>query len=147
MVALAPFVEPGFESLIQVELPFAEDFRRYKFPPLDKVVTVGGKHIFEHRTLPSDSLKKAMSDYVDAMDLSTFGKDENGYDQPASTEPSPFTNSYLAIRWNMLHSATCTTRLSTASPKPSNTVPSIQRILSLHRIRFFQNTVHLPKSS
>jgi len=79
MCVLAPFCQPGYEGLIFAELPFSEDVRQYKFPPLDKVVTVGGKHITQHRNLPSDALKKAMSDYVDSMDLSNYGKDEDGY--------------------------------------------------------------------
>jgi len=62
-----------------VPLPFAEDVRSYQFPPLDKVLTVTGSIIKEHRLLPSDDLKQAMSDFVDAMDLSGFDVDEDGY--------------------------------------------------------------------
>ena len=70
----------GFECLTDVELPFAEDLRQYKFPPLDRVRTVSGKTLTtEHRNLPDDSLTKAMSKYVDQMDLDGFGQDENGY--------------------------------------------------------------------
>jgi ATP-dependent DNA helicase 2 subunit 2 len=78
LLLLAPFIEPDYEHLIDVELPFAEDMRGYKFAPLDKVVTVSGKNLIQHRNLPSDDLMQAMSDYVDAMDLSTFGKDDEG---------------------------------------------------------------------
>ena len=78
LLLLAPFIEPDYEYLIDVELPFAEDMRSYKFAPLDKVVTVSGKYLIQHRNLPSDDLMQAMSDYVDAMDLSKFGKDDEG---------------------------------------------------------------------
>lgn len=78
MLLLAPFIESGFECLIDVELPFAEDLRYYKFPPLDRVITISGKKIVEHRNLPSKDLKKAMSEYIDSMDLSDFGRDEEG---------------------------------------------------------------------
>ena len=78
LVLLAPSFEPDYECLLDVQLPFAEDVRPYKFPPLDRVVTVSGKIITEHRNLPTSDLKSAMSDYVDEMDLSTFGKDGNG---------------------------------------------------------------------
>lgn len=81
ILLLQPAIEPEFECLYDVELPFKEDVRSYKFPPLDKVVTVSGKALTIHRNLPSDDLKDAMSDYVDSMDLSTFGKDDEG--QPA----------------------------------------------------------------
>ena len=79
IVVLAPSIDPDFECLIQVELPFAEDVRSYQFPPLDKVITVSGKVLKEHRNLPSDALKEAMSDYVDQMDLSNYDHDDEGY--------------------------------------------------------------------
>jgi ATP-dependent DNA helicase 2 subunit 2 len=78
LLLLAPMIEDGYECLVDSELPFTEDIRSFKFPPLDKVVTVAGKHIFQHRTLPNDKLKEAVSHYVDSMDLSVAGKD-NGY--------------------------------------------------------------------
>ena len=85
LLLLQPAIEPEFECLYDVELPFKEDVRSYKFPPLDKVVTVSGKQLTIHRNLPSDDLKDAMSDYVDSMDLSTFGKDDEG--QPTEYAP------------------------------------------------------------
>lgn len=69
VVLLAPSIETNYECLIEVQLPFAEDVRSYRFPPLDKVITVSGKVVTEHRNLPSDSLQDAMSKYVDSMEL------------------------------------------------------------------------------
>lgn len=80
LVLLGPEITPDYECLVDVQIPFAEDFRAYKFPPLDRVVTVSGKVLTEHRSLPNSDLKGAMSDYVDKMDLSTFDKDEDGYE-------------------------------------------------------------------
>jgi ATP-dependent DNA helicase 2 subunit 2 len=79
LLLLAPSIEPDYECLVDVQLPFAEDVRSYRFPPLDKVVTVSGKTLTEHRNLPNAKLQKAMSDLVDQMDLSTFAKDDDGY--------------------------------------------------------------------
>lgn len=79
LVLLAPHIAPDLECLYDVPLPFAEDVRTYQFPPLDRVVTVSGQTITKHRFLPSDELNEAMSDYVDAMDLSSYGIDEEGY--------------------------------------------------------------------
>ena len=78
MLLLAPLIDVDYECLVDVQLPFAEDMRNYKFLPLDRVVTLSGKTLKEHRNLPTDKLVKAMSDYVDQMDLSTFGKDDEG---------------------------------------------------------------------
>lgn len=57
ILLLQPVIEPEFECLYDVELPFQEDVRSYKFPPLDKVVTVSGKELTVHRNLPSESHK------------------------------------------------------------------------------------------
>ncbi|KAK5108724.1 hypothetical protein LTR62_007871 [Meristemomyces frigidus] len=93
IVLLAPNIEPDFECLYDIELPFAEDMRSYRFPPLDRVVTVSGKELKVHRNLPSDELKDAMSDYVDSMDLSTFGKDDEGQ----SAEYMPMEETYAPM--------------------------------------------------
>jgi ATP-dependent DNA helicase 2 subunit 2 len=76
LVVLAPSIKPDFECLLEIQLPFAEDVRSYRFPPLDKIVTVSGRVVKEHRNLPSDNLISAMSKYVDRMELSEL--DENG---------------------------------------------------------------------
>lgn len=75
VVLLAPCIEPDFEALLEVQLPFAEDVRSYHFPPLDKIVTVSGKVVKEHRNLPSDDLLSTMSKYVGSMELSETDED------------------------------------------------------------------------
>ncbi|KAH6998760.1 SPOC like C-terminal domain-containing protein [Ilyonectria sp. MPI-CAGE-AT-0026] len=90
LVLLAPNIEPDLECLYDVPLPFAEDVRSYQFPPLDRVITVTGQTLTKHRFLPTDELNDAMSDYVDAMDLSTYGIDDEG--NPA--EYVPIDDSY-----------------------------------------------------
>lgn len=78
LILLSPSIEPDLECLVDVPLPFAEDIRLYRFPPLDRVVTLSGETLNKHRNLPTDDLTHAMSAYVDAMDLSTFEKDDEG---------------------------------------------------------------------
>ncbi|KAF4121181.1 ATP-dependent DNA helicase 2 subunit 2 [Geosmithia morbida] len=90
LVLLVPHVDTDMECLYDVPLPFAEDIRTYQFPPLDRVVTVSGQTLSKHRLLPSEDLDEAMSDYVDAMDLSRYGIDDDG--EPA--EYAPFDDSY-----------------------------------------------------
>ncbi|KAF2476883.1 SPOC domain-like protein [Lindgomyces ingoldianus] len=107
LVLLVPRIEPDLECLVDVELPFAEDMRRYKFPPLDKHLTVSGKVITEHRDLPNTQLMQAMNEYVDAMDLSSFDRDDEG--EP--TEYMKFEDTYSPllhrinhiIRWRATH--------------------------------------------
>lgn len=107
LLLLAPSLEPDYECLLDVQLPFHEDVRAYKFPPLDRVITVSGKSVKEHRNLPSDALTEAMSAYVDEMDLSTFGADDEG--NPAECMPMSDTYSPAlhridqAVRWRAVH--------------------------------------------
>lgn len=81
LVVLAPLIESGLECLIELQLPFAEDIRSYQFPPLDKIVTVSGKELTQHRHLPNDDLLEAMGDYVDRMDLSVLSAEDEEYDE------------------------------------------------------------------
>ena len=78
LVMLAPHVDLDIECLYDVPLPFAEDVRGYQFPPLDRVITISGTTLTKHRLLPGDELSEAMSDFVDAMDISEFGRDDEG---------------------------------------------------------------------
>ncbi|KAB5570224.1 SPOC like C-terminal domain-containing protein [Coniochaeta sp. 2T2.1] len=85
-----PKLEGEADCLFDVPLPFAEDIRSYQFPPLDKVITVEGTVLKQHRLLPTPDLTKAVSDLVDAMDLSKFGKDNDGN----PTEYAPIDETY-----------------------------------------------------
>jgi ATP-dependent DNA helicase 2 subunit 2 len=98
IILLAPSIEPDLEALIDVPLPFAEDVRVYRFPPLDRVVTASGSTLTKHRYLPDDVLVGAMSDFVDSMDLSIAGKDEEG--EPTEYMPIEETYSPMVHRLN-----------------------------------------------
>ncbi|KAI4617679.1 ATP-dependent DNA helicase II subunit 2 [Alternaria ethzedia] len=121
LLLLVPRIELEWEALVDVELPFEEDMRRYKFPPLDRKLTVSGKTITEHRDLPTDKLLDAMSDYVDAMDLSTFGRDEEGnpeeYAKPEDTFSPLVHRIGHVIKWRATH------------PDPSLPIPDPPEIL------------------
>ncbi|KAK3388184.1 SPOC like C-terminal domain-containing protein [Sordaria brevicollis] len=92
-----PAIEDDVECLYDVPLPFAEDVRSYQFPPLDKVLTITGNVLTEHRLLPNDNLQQAMSDYVDAMDLTDFGQDEDGN----AAEYAPIDDNYNPVIHHM----------------------------------------------
>lgn len=83
LLILAPSIEPDCECLLDLEIPFAEDIRSYRFPPLDRIITVSGKVLTQHRNLPDDALLKAMDAYVDRMDLSSYGRDDEGLGMPS----------------------------------------------------------------
>jgi len=110
LVLLVPRIEleEDWEALVDVELPFEEDMRRYKFPPLDRKLTISGKVITEHKDLPTDDLTSAMSAYVDSMDLSTFDTDEDGkpaeYAKPEDTYAPLVHRINQIIKWRATHS-------------------------------------------
>ncbi|KAL8370347.1 hypothetical protein RB595_000634 [Gaeumannomyces hyphopodioides] len=107
IVLLMPEIDVELECLYDVPLPFAEDLRHYQFPPLDKVVTLSGQTMTKHRLLPSDALEQAISDYVDAMDLSTYnaGDDDESSEYAAIDETfSPMIHRVnQAIRQRVVH--------------------------------------------
>ncbi|KAI2481938.1 ATP-dependent DNA helicase II protein [Pyrenophora tritici-repentis] len=121
LLLLVPRIELEWEALVDVELPFEEDMRRYKFPPLDRKLTVSGKTITEHKDLPTDDLLDAMSEYVDAMDLSTFGRDEDGneeeYAKPEDTFSPLVHRINHVIQWRATH------------PEPGLPIPDPPEIL------------------
>jgi ATP-dependent DNA helicase 2 subunit 2 len=121
LLLLVPRIEPEWEALVDVELPFEEDLRRYKFPPLDRKLTVSGKTITEHKDLPKTDLVDAMSAYVDAMDLSTFGRDDDGnedeYAKPEDTFSPLVHRINHVIRWKATH------------PDPTLAIPDPPEIL------------------
>ncbi|KAF2712894.1 SPOC domain-like protein [Pleomassaria siparia CBS 279.74] len=98
VVLLVPRLEGDRETLIEVELPFEEDMRRYKFPPLDKKLTITGKIITEHKDLPRSDLMTAMSEYVDAMDLSELDNGEE-YMKPEDIYSPLLHRINHIIRW------------------------------------------------
>ncbi|KAK5074008.1 ATP-dependent DNA helicase yku80 [Lithohypha guttulata] len=69
LTCLSPLIDDTIECLVENDLPYAEDLRIYRFPPLDKVLTVSGKTLASHRNLPSDDTMEAMSDFIDNMSL------------------------------------------------------------------------------
>lgn len=69
LTILSPLANQEIECLVENVLPFAEDIRSYRFPPLDKILTISGKELTEHRNLPSEELLSSMSDFVDSMSL------------------------------------------------------------------------------
>jgi len=105
IVLLAPSVDPNYECLLEVQLPFAEDVRSYRFPPLDKIVTISGITVTEHRNLPDYGLLHAMSRYVDSMEITPGDESGEPYDTiPLDEKYSPVLHRInQAIRQRAIH--------------------------------------------
>ncbi|KAJ1310918.1 hypothetical protein OPQ81_009430 [Rhizoctonia solani] len=72
--------EPGeVDCMMWVQVPYAEDIRRYSFPSLERYVAKSGDVLTEHPYIPTSEMQAAMDDWVDGMGLTDAGpKDENG---------------------------------------------------------------------
>jgi len=105
LVLLAPLIDADYECLIDVQVPFAEDVRHYKFPPLNRVRTISGKVLEKHRFLPTPDMEKLMSDYVDKMDLMVANDDEDEPEYATVGETfSPILHRInQVVRWRAVH--------------------------------------------
>ena len=57
-------------------MPFKEEIANWSFPSLDRIHTVNGKPVTEHRLLPKKELLSSMDDFVDSMMLPEYANDE-----------------------------------------------------------------------
>ncbi|KAJ5266710.1 hypothetical protein N7478_009518 [Penicillium angulare] len=105
LVLLAPYMAHDFECLLEAPLPYTEDLRTYRFPSLDKVATVSGKIVTEHRNLPTASLQESMDQFVDSMELNIKDDDGDTMDElPIDFSYSPVLHRIQsAIKWRAVH--------------------------------------------
>jgi ATP-dependent DNA helicase 2 subunit 2 len=60
-------------------MPFADDVRKYTFASLETLYNKAGEEVAEHPYLPTEAQQDAMDKFVEAMDLTFAGEeDENG---------------------------------------------------------------------
>lgn len=57
-------------------MPFKEEIANWSFPSLDRIHTVMGKPVTEHRLLPKNELLHSMDDFVDSMMLPEYSTEE-----------------------------------------------------------------------
>ncbi|KAF8845541.1 ku80-like protein [Paxillus ammoniavirescens] len=76
MGVLSPVVWPGVDVLLWVQMPFADDVRHYTFPSLSTLTSRSGERITKHAYLPTEEQLEAMDKFVDAMDLTDAGEEE-----------------------------------------------------------------------
>ena len=84
---LVPLVGPNAvdeiaECGLLLGLPFKEEVANWAFPSLDRIHTVSGRPVIEHRLLPKKELLGAMDDFVDAMMLPNIIEEGDAGDAP-----------------------------------------------------------------
>ena len=79
MGLLVPRQFEKVDCLLWMQMPFADDVRKYSFPSLENLVSKKGEKISQHPFIPTNEQMEAMDKLVDAMDLMHAGdKDESG---------------------------------------------------------------------
>ncbi|CUA73760.1 ATP-dependent DNA helicase II subunit 2 [Rhizoctonia solani] len=111
--------EPGeADYMMWVQIPFAEDVRRYWFPSLERYVSKKGEVLKEHPYIPTSDMNAAMDEWVDNMDLMDAGpKDENGLRTEWFDLTQSFNPAVHRIKQALFHGAVV--RDLKAEPVPS----------------------------
>ncbi|KAL4254498.1 ATP-dependent DNA helicase II subunit 2 [Abortiporus biennis] len=83
MGVLSPTECDNVDCFLWVQMPFADDVRKYTFASLDKLISKKGERITNHPYLPTQEQNEAMENFVDAMDLMEAGeKNEDSERRP-----------------------------------------------------------------
>ncbi|KAF6765925.1 SPOC domain-like protein [Ephemerocybe angulata] len=119
MGVLRPCIFDGVDCLLWVQMPFADDVRRYAFASLDHLVSKKGEVITEHPYLPTEEQLEAMDDFVDAMDLMDAGeKDEEGNRGQWFSTAEAFNPAIHRIKQAIFHSAVVSDIATNPLPPP-----------------------------
>ncbi|KDQ17714.1 hypothetical protein BOTBODRAFT_155793 [Botryobasidium botryosum FD-172 SS1] len=106
MGVVAPRTEEGLDYLVSVQMPFAEDVRKYTFPSLDNLKNRLGETLTKHPNIPTDDMMSAMDAFVDSMDLTHAGdKDEEGNRLPWFTPLDSFNPAVHRVKQALFHGA------------------------------------------
>lgn len=65
-------------GLERIQMPFAEDYRKYSFKSLERLQNKKGELVTDHPSLATPQMLEAMDDFVDSMDLTEAAKDDEG---------------------------------------------------------------------
>ncbi|KAF8272335.1 SPOC like C-terminal domain-containing protein [Lactarius quietus] len=82
MGVLAPCRFEKIDCFLWVQMPFADDVRKYTFSPLLNISNRKGERLTTHPYLPTHEQMEAMDRFVDAMDLMQAEKDDDGNRYP-----------------------------------------------------------------
>ncbi|KIK99226.1 hypothetical protein PAXRUDRAFT_822994 [Paxillus rubicundulus Ve08.2h10] len=119
MGVLSPVVWPGVDVLLWVQMPFADDVRHYTFPSLSVLTSRSGERITKHPYLPTEEQLEAMDMFVDAMDLTDAGEEEEDGSCPSWFDPRlSYNPSIHRTKQAQFHSAVVSDLASHPLPPP-----------------------------
>ncbi|KZT58400.1 SPOC domain-like protein [Calocera cornea HHB12733] len=95
----------GVDCLLYVQMPFADDVRKYKFNSLTRLFDKEGDKITAHSTLPTKEQQDAMDAFVDSMDLMDAEQDEEGNPAPWFDPALSFNPALHRVKQALFHNA------------------------------------------
>ncbi|CAG8538658.1 13242_t:CDS:10 [Funneliformis caledonium] len=75
---LIPYIKPPKECLYFARIPFKEDYRRFTFPSLDRIVSKTRKELEVHEYLPTEEMLNKMGKFIEDLDLMNAAIDDDG---------------------------------------------------------------------
>ncbi|KDQ54942.1 hypothetical protein JAAARDRAFT_196318 [Jaapia argillacea MUCL 33604] len=119
MGVLHPVVFDKVDCLLWVQMPFADDIRKYSFASLDNLINKNGEPITKHPYIPTEEQQEAMDNFVDAMDLMYAGeKDEEGNRGPWFDPRLSYNPAIHRTKQALFHSAVVSDLTTNPLPPP-----------------------------
>jgi len=106
MGVLAPCRFQNVDCFLWVQMPFADDVRKYTFSPLRNLSNRKGDRVTTHPYLPSHEQMEAIDRFVDAMDLTEAGeKGDDGTRSPWYDTRLSYNPAIHRMKQALFHSA------------------------------------------
>ncbi|KAG1825465.1 SPOC like C-terminal domain-containing protein [Suillus subaureus] len=119
MGVLEAHVDPKIDFLLWVQMPFADDVRKYTFASLENLVSKNGESITRHPYLPTEDQLEAMGKFIDSMDIMDSGeKDDEGCPVPWYDTQQSYNPAIHRTKQALFHSAVVNDITSNPLPPP-----------------------------
>ncbi|EJD04469.1 SPOC domain-like protein [Fomitiporia mediterranea MF3/22] len=111
------------DCFLWLQMPFADDVRKYTFPSLENLVSKKGERITKHPFLPTEEQMESMEKFVDGMDLMHAGdKDETGERTPWFDPRLSYNPAVHRIKQALFHAAVVSDLRTNPLPPPHEEV-------------------------
>ncbi|KAG1761756.1 SPOC like C-terminal domain-containing protein [Suillus occidentalis] len=119
MGVLEARVDTNIDFLLWVQMPFADDIRKYTFASLDNLVSKNGESVTKHPYLPTEDQLEAMDKFIDSMDIMDSGeKDDEGKPVPWYDTRQSYNPAIHRTKQALFHSAVVNDIASNPLPPP-----------------------------
>jgi ATP-dependent DNA helicase 2 subunit 2 len=119
MGVLEARVDTNIDFLLWVQMPFADDVRKYTFASLENLISKNSESITKHPYLPTEVQLEAMGRFIDCMDIMDSGeKDDEGDPIPWYDTRQSYNPAIHRTKQALFHSAVVNDITSNPLPPP-----------------------------